>query len=787
MSLGRWFLAWLLLVAMVVLGLAVAVVTVHQRAVLEAQLVARGRSVARTAALAVLEPGSSPHAISALPECVALSVERADGAELFRYGPPAEDAVSVDPDLLRVEETVLPGSHGGSQPLRVTLLLSRAGIRAHVLGTGARLAATLSLVLVAALLAGALLVNRVVEPLRRLAGWARGFQPEARPEAPQSMGGASEVEDLSAAFAQMAERLFEQRRILAGSERRFRELFQASPAALLTLGAELEIRAANPAAEPFLGARGAAEEGLDLRRFLDPATPWERLTLPAEEGREVVIEGHWKLPGGEPAEVELHLRRGPGEGGEVYLAAIHDLTDRVRRLGERWRRTFDNMTDGVALVDAEGAITLANRALEPYLGVIAPEVARVAAQGGRKELQLEAGGRVLRCVLTSAADAERVLVVRDVTDWLRAEEHLREAHKMEAVATLAGGVAHDFNNLLTGVLLHARLLERDPASTAAAAEAIRALAEEGAEVVQGLLRFASPEASPRQGLDLGSLVVELEPLLGHILPPTVRLELEVAPLSAPVLASPADLRRLLLNLVLNARNALAERGGLVTLAVRESAGWAVLEVRDTGPGIPPEYRERVFEPFFTLRREGRGAGLGLAVVYAIVREHAGEIAVDEAPGGGARFTLRLPLRPDLEVEAATPAPPTLAAGRRRHARVLLVDDEAPIRERLADELRAAGFTVEAAAGAVAARAAAARTAPDLVVADLLLADGRGGALVRELRQSLGEVPVVFITGHLGARQDDELDLPRSAVLLKPFDVDELVSVARELLGGGDDG
>jgi signal transduction histidine kinase/HAMP domain-containing protein len=783
LTLGRWFLLWMLLVTVLVLGLSVGVVTVRQRAVLEQRLLARGRTVARTVALSTADPAAMAVAVTAVPELVVARVVEGDGSLQWSYGPTPDEARAFDLSLLEIRERLTPPGAGAGAGVQVLLLLSPAQIRAQVLGTGARLAATLFLALAATLMLGVLLVNRVVEPLRDLADHVRSFHPDTPPDVGLPAGGAREVSQLAVAFADMGQRLARQRRSLKASERRFRELFEASPTPLLVVDGELVIRGANPAALPFLAEGWDAHSQSKVTECLVAEHSRDGLDLPADEGGEVVVEASWPLPDAEPAEVELHLRRVEGEEGPLYLMAIHDLTDRVRRLGERWRRTVDEMADGVAVVDANGVITLANRAIQPHLERLRDEVSRAAAGGDRHEWQVESEGRVLRCVLTTREGTDRILVARDVTDWMRAEEHLREAHKMEAVATLAGGVAHDFNNLLAGILLHVRLLERDPESRQETAEAIRVLAEEGAEVVRGLLQFARPEATPRQGLDVAALAAEQEPLLRHLLPPDIHLSLELAAEPVPVLASPGDLRRLFLNLVLNARNALADGGGDVVVAVRVDGEQAVLEVRDSGPGIPSEIRDRIFEPFFSLARGGRGAGIGLAVVYTIVSEHEGSIEVDDAPGGGARFTVRLPLGRDLELEptASAATPPSAAAGGER---ILLVDDEDGIRQRLAEELRLAEYQVREAADLAAAREEVVEFEPQALVVDLLLPDGRGHQLVEELRSRLGQVPAVIITGHLQSGEGDELDLPGAAVLAKPFAVEELLRHLRRLLDEG---
>jgi C4-dicarboxylate-specific signal transduction histidine kinase len=239
----------------------------------------------------------------------------------------------------------------------------------------------------------------------------------------------------------------------------------------------------------------------------------------------------------------------------------------------------------------------------------------------------------------------------------QAEHRLRQAHKLEALGTLAGGIAHDFNNLLAAILLQVRLIERGADAAGQAAAAIRTLAEEGAAVVRGLVEYAQPEASPSEPLDLAAVVADQEPLLRHLMPAGIEVLTDLT--SAWVEGSRSNLRRVVMNLVVNARAALAgspargDRGGRVRVVVAPDGRTVVLEVVDNGPGVPAAERDRIFEPFFTSRRDGRGAGLGLAVVYAVVSEHGGTVTVTDAEGGGAHFTVRLPR---LQVASSPEAP-----------------------------------------------------------------------------------------------------------------------------------
>ena len=222
-----------------------------------------------------------------------------------------------------------------------------------------------------------------------------------------------------------------------------------------------------------------------------------------------------------------------------------------------------------------------------------------------------------------------------------------------------------------------------------AVPAIGDLAEQGTEVVRELLYFARRESAAPRTIDLVELVRQQEAVLRHLLPDGLELGVELEEEAVPVVADPVGLRRLLVNLVINARDAVEESGGRITVRVEHTAGRAVLEVADDGEGIPPEAREHLFEPFFTLRRQGRGSGLGLAVVYSIVSAHNGEVDVLSVPGEGARFIVRLPLAEAGGLEPLEGHTSSAASA----TRVLLVEKDGRAAARKVEALAEAGLEV----------------------------------------------------------------------------------------------
>ncbi len=731
MTLGRSFLLWLLGVLIVTLVVVSALVLWHERQILEDELQSRAELLAQVVALAAAEGGSPEYlSVFSMTDLRAGEVRDPNGHVLWRFGPSLEEIEALDASLLRVERAVAVGRGvwGGADSVDVVLLVSRARLRANLAAAAARLLAGLGFALILAMVAGLVLVGRVVRPLKELGDWVRGFDPQQPVEA-MTGGPTAEVQDLARSFTDMAERLAEQRRSLVTSERRFRELFTASPTPLLRLDGDLGLRGANPAAEPYLGGSATRVTPAALTGFLErpSAQELERAIAEADPAGEAVIEAVWKLADDEVAEVELRLGWAGGSGQEGYLVAIHDLTDRVRRMGERWRRTFDAMVDGVALVDHEGSIVLANQALVPNEGAVAGDLAHRLRSEGVRQWRTDHGGRLLECSLSASKGLEHaILVVRDVTEAVDAEIRLRDAEKMEAVGTLASGVAHDFNNLLAAILLHARLVGRRPEAAEDAVAAIADLAEQGTEVVRELLFFARRESFPPQTIDLVELVRQQEGVLSHLLPDDVELVVELEDETVPVVADAVALKRLLLNLVINARDAVEEGGGRITLRVEHTAGRAVLEVADDGPGISLEARDRLFEPFFTLRRQGRGSGLGLAVVYSIVAAHDGEVDVVSEPGEGARFIVRLPLGEAASLTTLEERGSRAAAS----VRVLLVEGDGRAAARTVEALAEAGLEVRHAPSFTAVAGLTEDWSPTVVVVAADAAPGAAGELER---------------------------------------------------------
>ena len=370
----------------------------------------------------------------------------------------------------------------------------------------------------------------------------------------------------------------------------------------------------------------------------------------------------------------------------------------------------------------------------------------------------------------------------DITERRAAEEGLREAHRLQAAGQLAGGMAHEANNQMSVVLgaVHFLLRRKDlPEPAAADVDLIRRAAERTATITQQLLAFSRRQLLRLENVDLNELVRSAEPLLRRSLAETQELNIRLGELPGPVRADHHQLEQVLLNLILNARDAMPE-GGRVTVETGRDGQTAVLTVHDTGVGMDQQTLRRAFEPFFTTKEVGQGTGLGLSVVHGIVAQIGGQIQADSQPGRGSVFTLRLPIAAShpstTNVGAAAGAPP--AGG----ATVLVVEDDETVRRMTVRALGEAGYaTLEAADGQEALDLVRdSPDPPDLVVTDLGMPRMDGYELARRLRADHPNLPVLLISGHV---HPDPQPAEGGAwpLLRKPFAPEELVRCVGAML------
>jgi len=407
--------------------------------------------------------------------------------------------------------------------------------------------------------------------------------------------------------------------------------------------------------------------------------------------------------------------------------------------------------------------------------------------------------RMLHLYVAPEGEKRRVWLF-DVSAQKSMELQLSQAQKMQAVGQLAGGVAHDFNNLLTAIQLQlSGLLEQHPVGDPSyeGLNEIRQTAIRAADLVRKLLAFSRKSTVRRERLDLGELVGEFAVLLRRLLREDVRLETDYGRDLPVVLADKSQLETAVMNLAVNARDAMrghVEPGaGIVTIRTRRltdeaarAMGWldaptgevALIEVADTGPGVPTELLDKIFEPFFTTKAVNEGTGMGLATVYGIVQQAGGHIDVVNVEGAGACFRVFLPAATEADlvevapVEVKAKAPRDLSGA----GRILFVEDEAAVRGIAARLLRQRGYEViEAADGEEALILAEEHAGEiDMMISDVIMPGLDGPSLLKKARPYLGDAPVMFISGYAESDFSDLLqDEVGVSFLPKPLDIKTL--------------
>ena len=404
-------------------------------------------------------------------------------------------------------------------------------------------------------------------------------------------------------------------------------------------------------------------------------------------------------------------------------------------------------------------------------------------------------------VRNGAGEIERIIgVARDITEHRKLEEQFRQSQKMEAIGQLAGGVAHDFNNLLAAMLMQAELLTNIDALPGEAREGlkdIRVTIQRAANLTRQLLLFSRRQVMQPRELDLNDVVVNLSKLLQRIIGEDVRLQLH---LHAGPLVTRADagmLEQVLMNLAVNARDAMPSGGRLLVETDARTVDEALasihpdatpgryvcLSVSDTGTGIPPDVLPRIFEPFFTTKGPGKGTGLGLATVFGIVKQHQGWMRVTSEPGRGANFQIFLPAS-SATLEAELPAPAE-AAAKPGHETVLVVEDEATVRALTRTILERHGYRVLVAGNGLEALAVWAEHHQKvaLLVTDLVMPAGMNGQqLARRLQTDKPELKVVFVSGYSTDVAGRTIQLRRGENFLqKPFGQEEILKAVRRCL------
>jgi len=519
-------------------------------------------------------------------------------------------------------------------------------------------------------------------------------------------------------------------------------------------------------------------------------------------------------------------------GGHIALAIERKRAEeRLYASQELYTNVVESMSDGVLVLDKEFQFLSWNRAMEELTGTPREEVLpkgvapweifpHLSKLGVEHMMRRAMAGELQRatnlshelengiCRVTNetyrplrGAEGEIrgvVGVVRDVTDrrvaeeaLQRSEEQLRQAQKMEAIGRLAGGIAHDFNNLLTAIIGYSELvLERLPGQDPIRShvQEIRMAGEHAAELTQQLLAFSRKQVIRPKVVDLNAQVAELQSMLRRLIGEDIELQTDLDDSLQRIKTDPGQLEQVLINLVVNARDAMPQ-GGILTVRTEnreleqdssngagEAGPYVGLVVQDTGVGMPPEVKARIFEPFFTTKEMGKGTGMGLSTVYGIVKQNGGQVWVDTAPEAGTTFSVFFPRSSEPLAEVSARAAQT--GDMSGSETVLVVEDEDAVRSLTRMILERSGYQVlEAADASAALRVCDNLEKPiDLLLSDVVMPRMSGPQLAAEMQVKQPDLKVLFISGHADETivQHGVL-MPDTELLVKPFSVKELVA------------
>ncbi len=625
-------------------------------------------------------------------------------------------------------------------------------------------------------------------------------------------------------------------------EQRFRTVVDTINEGIVISSTDNRIVFVNPSLCQLVGAEAEDLMGEDLFTYVD-ASYHERL----REGiarRQAGLADAYELGirRTDGAEVRVLISVAPLQEGEEFrgsVAVLTDITERTRMeaaLRERelrFRAFVENATDLISTLDAEGRMGYQSPPVARMLGYRPEELegssvfeyvhpddlesareawGRTLDRPGRPQQVAafrfrhhDGSWRVLTATLTNLLQDPAVEAIlsnaQDVTDRYSLERQLQQAQRLEAVGRLASGIAHDFNNLLTVIRSQADLilLDLEEGDTLAGEmELIQSAADRAAQLTSQLLSFSREQVLQPEVVSLCEVVRDTAALLDRVIGEDVRVVID-APGDLPaVRVDPGQLEQVVLNLGVNARDAMPE-GGILRLSTRKevldpqtarklgledlAAGtYTVLEVADTGSGMDEETLARAFEPFFTTKQRGKGTGLGLAMAYGFVKQSRGSIQVESRPGVGTTFILWFPSVAEEPSPRSAPARPTAS----RHAEtgtLLLVEDDDSVRRAIERTLSRAGFDVLAVPNAEAARGILdQREDLFLLLTDLVLPGGSGWTLVDHARKTRPDLPVMVMSGYAEVTPGDSRDLPADIPFIqKPFAMDRLVEAVRGLL------
>lgn len=640
---------------------------------------------------------------------------------------------------------------------------------------------------------------------------------------------------------EVAERLAEVESKLLKSEERYHDLIEFANAGIIVAEGDV-ITDINKRAEELYGYEKDELIG-QSPRLLTPEQYWakhyEVLEEVAKYGRSKTSmfeeEGIRKDGTFFPLEISFSLT---GKKNKTVIGVIRDLTERkkreneIREAKEFLENLFQTSTDAIMVTDAGGYITMVNGAMEGMVGYgreellgmhtgrFTPRDEGVKSQAlkimerlfnegkvyGQESLWLKKDGQQIfvEFNLSLLKDKDGTIVggvnfIRDVTEKKKMEQQLLQSEKLKSLGELAGGVAHDFNNILAAILGRVQLLRKQLAPPMGKTEKrgsaidlekgleiIERASLDGAETVRRIQEFCR-----RRGDQKDFVQVDLNELIENALEFTkvkwadevqsrgIKIEISKALSSLPpIMGSASELREVFTNLINNAVDALP-RGGEIRVQSCMNTEWAVITIEDTGGGIPLSIKDRIFDPFFTTKGP-QSTGLGLSVSYGIINRHHGTITAESMEGKGTAFTIKLPLTGKADTKEDRREKVIPMQGKHKKARILVIDDEADVRELLRDILSDAGHDVEMAHNGCEGIEMFEKQPYDLVLTDLGMPVMSGWEVAGKIRQMNKCVPIALVTGWNVVLDDAALHSSGvNLVVHKPFQVDQVLNLVKE--------
>ncbi len=621
------------------------------------------------------------------------------------------------------------------------------------------------------------------------------------------------------------------------SEERYRGLFEGNRDAILVADTQLRIIDLNPAFTSLLGYTLDDLKGKQTLSVYEQEQEFQKLEDSLQERSQAdgfLKTVNYRRKDGTvfPGETNVFFARDPGGNTIAFVGLIRDVSERLaaehalRESEIRYRKLSDATTEAI-VIHRDGILLDVNRAFvrmfgyssEEAIGMSgldfsAPESREVVsanidsgyeqpyeAMGLRKDGSTFPG-QLQGSNFTFMGQQVRLVTIRDLTEQKRLERQLLQNQKMESIGQLAGGIAHDFNNYLTAIqgYIELAMMETDRHDPVFGdlREAMRST-ERAAALTRQLLMFSRSGSVEHKAVDLDKVILELEKMLRRVIGENYKLATRMSHKTWQIFGDEGLLEQVIVNLVVNARDAIPEGGQITILTenvdvdkptaakVTEArpGRFVRLTVRDEGAGMNEETLEHIFEPFFSTKREKEGTGLGLSVVYGIVKEHGGWIEVESAPGRGSSFHMYFPEMSSPVVPSSTPEQPVISA-RHEGVAILLVEDEEPLRAVANKMLSQYGYSVYAAADAEEALRLFNNKGVDfrLAFCDVVLPGENGVELAARLLDMKPGLKIILASGYSEDSVQQTITERGYSFLPKPYRLDTLVQMIEELLGAG---